>query len=215
MYKATRDWENLERAFFVADNEFNIPKLRAVKDCAIENWIGFNYAKSTDRDERQIHGVHFYLDDYQFTRVWNDPDRYSEMLFEFGAVSSPDFSMYTDFPKAIQVYNCYRSHWLGRYWQDKGISVIPNIVWSDHASYDYCFDGDPVESVVMVSSTGTQGNKKSKQLFIDGYKEMMARLRPVKIYIYGAVPDECFGNIVHISTFAEQLEKRVSEHALL
>lgn len=38
-------------------------------------WIGFNYAASTAR--RAGKGVHFFLDDYQFERVWNNPDRYN------------------------------------------------------------------------------------------------------------------------------------------
>mgnify|MGYP000668335336 CR=1 FL=1 len=107
----------------------------------VENWISFNFAKGCEEPER--HGVHFFIDDYQFNRVWTSPDVYVEMLGRFQAVCTPDFSTYTDFPKAIQIYNHYRKHWLGAYWQAHGMTVIPTISWSDHDSYEWCFDGEP------------------------------------------------------------------------
>lgn len=191
---------------------YGIPKMRRVTDCGVENWIGFNYARSCDKEERHDHGVHFYLDDYQFTRTWSDPERYIKMLADFAAVASPDFSMYTNFPKALQVYNCYRAHWLGRYWQDHGVNVIPNVMWSDCRSFDYCFDGVPTDSVVIVSSVGTQGNETSGRMFMDGYREMMYRLRPVKIFFYGNVPDACWGNIYSIKTFSSQMRGRLESN---
>lgn len=117
---------------YTSRGAYDIPKMKRVTECEIENWIGFNYARSCDKEERRDHGVHFYLDDYQFVRTWSDPDRYIKMLADFAVVSSPDFSMYTNFPRAIQIYNCYRAYWLGRYWQDHGINVIPNVMWSDY-----------------------------------------------------------------------------------
>lgn len=76
-------------------------------------------------------GVHFFLDDYQFQRLWNTPDRYIESLQKFSCVLSPDFSLYTDYPTALQIYNHYRKHWIGAYLQLYGIEVIPTICWSD------------------------------------------------------------------------------------
>ena len=39
--------------------------------------IGFNYAKSSDEKNK---GIHFFLDDYQFERVWNSPEDYVDIL---------------------------------------------------------------------------------------------------------------------------------------
>ena len=148
--------------------------------------------------------MHFFLDDYQFTRVWTEPDRYIPMLQRFKYVLTPDFSLYTDFPKPLQIYNHYRKHWIGAYWQMHGINVIPTICWSDQKSFEWCFDGEPTQSVVAVSSVGTQNNKEKKRCFLDGYHEMVERLQPTQIIFYGRVPDECKKNIIHIKQFSEK-----------
>lgn len=104
----------------------------------------------------------------------------------------------------MQIYNHYRKHWLGAYWQDHGITVIPTISWSDYSSFDWCFDGEPVGGMVAVSSVGTQNNPVTRELFITGYREMMDRLEPSTVIMYGNTPDECYGNIVRVGAFQEK-----------
>ena len=142
-----------------------------------------------------IDGVHFFIDDYLFQRAWNDPCRYAHLLSGYQAVMTPDFSMFTDYPVAVQLYNHWRKHLLGAYWQSLGLTVIPSICWSDHDSYAWCFDGEPVGGTVAVSSVGTQKNPLARALFLDGYAEMMRRLQPEKIIFFGDVPAGCTGNI--------------------
>ena len=206
VYRQNHSYENLSKAIFRGVGEYDIPKIMPTseKDVNLENCIGFNYAK-TCKDPESC-GVHFFLDDYQFNRLWNQPDRYLELLKKFKFVCSPDFSAYTDFPKAIQIYNHYRKHWLGAYWQQNDITVIPTISWSDTSSFEWCFDGEPVGGVVAVSSVGTQMNSASKKLFAAGYNEMIDRLQPECVLFYGAVPEECSGNIIKLTTFAERFK---------
>lgn len=152
-------------------------------------------------------GVHFFLDDYQFQRLWNTPDRYIERLQKFNCVLSPDFSLYADYPKALQIYNHYRKHWIGAYLQLYGIEVIPTICWSDEKSFEWCFDGEPCGGTVAVSSVGTQKNKIAKELFLKGYKDMIERLQPETVIFYGKVPEECVGNIINIKSFQEKFRR--------
>lgn len=201
MYKTQRNYENAQRMLFEGAGQYDIPEIEPTQFDNAE-FIGFNYAKSAKNPESKA--VHFFLDDYQFTRVWTDPDRYIPMLQRFKYVLTPDFSLYTDFPKPLQIYNHYRKHWLGAYWQMYGINVIPTICWSDRESFEWCFDGEPTQSVVAVSSVGTQNNKEKKQRFLEGYMEMVERLQPTQIIFYGRVPDECKGSIVHIKQFSEK-----------
>ena len=208
-YRAERNYENLNKGIFLGTSDLGIPYI-APEQCDLVNWISFNYAK-TAKEEQEQHGVHFFIDDYQFVRLWSQPGTYLPMLKKFGAVMSPDFSTYTDFPVAIQIYNHYRKHWLGAYWQYNGIHVVPTISWSDHASYDWCFDGEPVGGTVAVSAVGTQMQAKQKQLFIDGYREMMDRLKPTKIIFYGRVPDECDGNIVQIASYQDKMRNSIQD----
>ena len=205
MYRQQRNYENLNKSIFDGVGEYGIPALdRTIRD--VDNWISFNFARTCD--EPEIHGIHFFIDDYQFQRLWAQPDSYLGQLRRFQAVCTPDFSTYTDFPKAIQIYNHYRKHWLGAYWQQNGITVIPTISWSDHESYDWCFDGEPEGSYVAVSSVGTQMSRQAREYFIDGYREMMARLRPTAVIVYGTVPDECTGNIIPVKAFQSKWRKQ-------
>lgn len=140
-YRNCRNYENLQRRIFKGVGEYDIPMLEPVhfqEDC---EFIGFNYAASTK--SRKDKCVHFFIDDYQFNRLWPQIDRYTEMLLQFRYVMTPDFSTYTDFPLAIQIYNHYRKHWVGAYLQEYGINVIPTISWSTPDSYHWCFDGEP------------------------------------------------------------------------
>ena len=201
MYKSQRNYENVQKMMFDGVGEYGIPMIEATQYDGAD-FIGFNYAKSTKDPESKA--VHFFLDDYQFNRVWTDPDRYIEMLKRYKYVLTPDFSLYTDFPKALQIYNHYRKHWLGAYWQMFGINVIPTVCWSDQESFEWCFDGEPEQSVVAISAVGTQKSKESKKRFIDGYFEMTKRLKPTHIIFYGSVPEECKWNIVHIKCFVDK-----------
>lgn len=188
MYKP--DSENFQKANFQAKNKWNIPEIKGIKrfDKKI-GFIGFNYAKTFEKKNKTKYGVHFFLDDYQFDRVWNQPDKYLKLLKKFKYILSPDFSMYTDYPKAMQLWKHYQKHWVGAYLEQQGIKVIPTIGWSDHESYEWCFDGEPKNSLVAISSIGTQKYEESKQLFIDGFNEMLERLNPTAILFWGNIPD--------------------------
>ena len=153
-------------------------------------------------------GYIFFVDDYQFIRLWNDPDRYMPMLQQFRYVLTPDFSLYTDFPKALQIWNHYRKHWIGAYMQMYGIDVIPTIAWSTPESFEWCFDGELTNGIVAVSSVGIMNSRRKKELFMTGYNEMLSRLSPETILFYGMIPDECRGNIVKIKSFGEELTER-------
>ena len=170
-----------------------------------------NYALSCKNPEGK--NLHSFVDDYQFTRFWNTPDRYIPMLSRFAAVCAPDFSTYTDMPLAMQIYNHYRKHWLAAYWQAHGLTVYPTISWSDEQSYDWRFDGEPVGGVVAVSSVGTQNNKEANRLFLKGYEEMMKRLAPLFVIFYGKVPLECDWNVIRVQPYYKQIESRRKANA--
>ncbi len=201
-YKQQRNYENLNKAMFDGVGEFGIPQIKPVYDCDVNHWLSFNYVKGCE--EPQEHGVHFFVDDYQFMRVWSNADVYMRMLRRFKAVLTPDFSNYTDFPKALQVYNHYRKHWLGAYWQANGVYVIPTISWSDEESYTWCFDGEPVGGIVAVSTVGTQINPQASEYFKQGYAEMMRRLEPEKVIVYGIVPEGLEGDIIQVKPFQQK-----------
>lgn len=200
------NFENLDKFNFSGVGKYEIPQIDPETKYPGGEFVGMNYALTEKFPESKI--MHCFVDDYQFIRYWNNPDKYLPVLSKFSAVCSPDFSTYTDMPLAMQIYNHYRKHWLAAYWQLNGITVYPTISWSDESSYNWCFDGEPVGGVVAVSSVGTQKNKESKRLFLLGYEEMMKRLDPEWVIFYGIVPEECDWNVIRVNPEYEKVKER-------
>lgn len=203
MYVEKYRYENLQHGYFERVGKYDIPKLVGSERADIPELVGFNYARSVKN--RANKGIHFFLDDYQFVRLWNNPCTYLNLLKDFKCVLSPDFSLYIDFPKAMQIYNHYRKHWLAAFWESEGIEVIPTICWGDEDSYEWCFDGEPVGGTVAVSSVGILNSKEKIKHFIMGYEEMIIRLAPQNIIFFGNAPKECGGNIFHVDPFYKKL----------
>ena len=190
-------FQNLLTMAFDGVGQFDIPQLYPTTEADVKSWIGFNKALSTKK-KREETGVHFFVDDYQFERIWNKPFKYVSMFKQFNTVMTPDFSTYLDFPEAVRIFNHYRRHWCGRYWQENGINVIPNIQWGYKDSYSWCFDGDPEGGIVAVSNVGMRKNKELRQRFNEGYNEMLIRLQPKKVLIFGHSFDDYKGNVEYI-----------------
>lgn len=203
-FKHNRFFENIDYLKFTGEGPYQIPRIHAETFVECE-FIGFNYATGCKNPNGK--GVHFFIDDYQFERVWRLWPRYDEMLSQFDAVMSPDFSLYTDFPKALQIYNHYRKHYIAASLQLAGVKVYPTIGWSDKESINWCFDGEPVGGTVAVSSVGTQNNEERKRLFLWGYDAMCEVLNPETIIFHGSIPKECRGNIVRIKAFSEKFKE--------
>ena len=107
---------------FETDGIFDIPKIECTANAIPKVFISFNEALSYKKDCSEL-GVHFYIDDYQFERVWNYPEKYINLLKKFAAVITPDYSLCFDMPRALQIWNVYRQRMLGNYWQRNGIKI--------------------------------------------------------------------------------------------
>lgn len=157
-----------------------------------EELIGFNYLLSTKRRDA---GIHFYIDDYQFERIWSDPYTYIDKLTEFPCALTPNFSLYTDMPLAMQLWNTYRSRLIGQMMQDAGIEVIPSVVWTGSESYDFAFAGLQPGGVIAVETLGMQ-NEEDRQMWSDGMDEAIRRLDPSTVVCYGKpMKDYDFGSV--------------------
>lgn len=88
------------------------------------------------------------------------------------------------------------------------MNVIPDVVWGDKESYEYCFLGIPKHSTVAVSTVGVSNdaewNNKEDSLFLDGYNEMMNRLEPTTVILYGSTVEGLEGNIIRCPSFYEE-----------
>lgn len=170
-----------------------------------EKLIGFNYAKTSQNKQT---GIHFYLDDYQFERVWNKPEEYVELLKQYECILSPDFSLYTDMPLPMKIWNIYRSRLIGQYYQNKGIKVIPTISWAEEKTFDFCFEGIPQGSVVSISTIGVKRNTEAFEIWKRGVDELIKRIKPSTILIYGGEVDYDYGQI-NIKYYSNDVTERL------
>lgn len=172
---------------FYSDNEFGIPTID--KDLFVPEWV--IPAKQRIQSDRDVSNgaIHFFVDDYHFETMWNRTNQTLSIMQRIGRAFSPDFSIYTEYPVAAQIWNTYRNRWLGRYWQMNGISVIPTITWGDERSYDFCYLGVPKGSNVAISTVGANmdKDKEAQRLFVKGFEEMLKRIEPNKVLVYGEV----------------------------
>ena len=156
--------------------------------------IGFNYVKSW-KGNREGVGVHFFLDDYQFRRMWTNPYENIERLRGFSCVFSPQFSTYRDMPMAMKIYNIYRSYLIGQVMQDAGLNVIPTLHWVEKETYKFCFDGLEPGGVVAVGTVGIVKDPIARDLWFSGMDEAIKRLQPECVICYGCEIGYDFGKV--------------------
>ncbi len=176
---------NLCRSLSVS-GPFQMPDLNSFTGTVPDRLIPFSTAIGMSD---YSNGVHFYIDDYMFERIWTSPEKYVEKLSKYSCVIGPDFSQYSDMSYPMRMWNCYRNRVLSSYFQNNGVNLVPNVTWSLPDSYDYSFTGIPKDSTIAINCTSVIHCNLSKFLWYKGYNEAIKRLNPSLIIRYGAVMD--------------------------
>ena len=130
---------------------------------------------------------HFFLDDYRFESTWTRPETGLQRVQRFRMTLTPDFSLYANWPTVAQQWNHYRSQWLGRYWQEHGVIVIPTVNWSTPDSYYWSFAGIPTGQILAIAVPDVR-DPNTHRLFYGGFRAMIQQLRPSAVLSYGRVP---------------------------
>ena len=182
------------RNSFDSVGKWDIPIIKK-QDVPLDNvrLIAYSDTKQNDRPENTDCGVHFFIDDYRFTCIYNNPEKSLKKLSQYKFLLTPDYSTYSDMNYWRQLESVAHSRWVGAYWQNKGLTVVPTMTWSDSRSYSFCNDGIEKGSVVAVSMIGC---KKSKTEFLHGYDTMLERIEPTAIICFGEPFEEMRGNII-------------------
>lgn len=191
-------------ALWDTEGYYQMPKIRPI-DYTPKRLIGFNYAMSS-MDYGA--GIHFYIDDYQFERIWNDTDRYVEILKRFDCVLTPDFSLYMDMPMAMKIWNTFRSRLIGQICQQAGMIVIPTISWAEEETLDWCFDGIPEDSTASISTVGVRRSKEATEIWKMGTDALIKKKHPRKILLYGGGIDYDF-NGIEIVEYENEVTERM------
>lgn len=178
---------------FKADNPYGIPTMPKPKLTQIPQWLAPFRTRISPQAKPIDGALHFFLEDFRFESVWNKPFNSLQVIQKYKATLSPDFSLYRDWPLAIQIWNTYRSRWMGCFWQYYGYTVIPTISWSMPESYPFAFAGVAIGSVVAISVCGVNhvNNPLEHAIFLNGFREMVKVIRPTAVLCYGTPPFAC------------------------
>ena len=177
-------------------------------DTNIDTWSGptsseddgssyYIYAYGTDSTrgmpwDRTI--LCFYTSDSRFENWWGEPSKYTAKMLNAGIACAVthDFSMFAGYPRVLHLFNAYRTKWLGRYMQEAGIKIIPNITFCDEESLVMSCTGIPVGAPVIAKQLQTvEAEKEDPKALAERQRllvEMVNMVEPEQLLIYGNEP---------------------------
>lgn len=212
--------------------DFDIPVIKGIKLKHPERYqlVAFDECHLIPTEQRKKYIVHFFIYDYKFERVWTFLNKNTEYLRQFAAVIGPDFSQYVDMPRAMCIWNAWRTNFVTWWWQNEGLNVIPNGMWSDTKSFEYCFDAMPHNSCICISSKGCVIEDRrhtrlpqsdlvaTSSRFKAGLEALVENIHPTQILWLGTEPEwvnkMCEDNNIeiirmkHRKLYQERLDKR-------
>lgn len=162
---------------------YGFPILSSCTECPDLECVPYS---SRNEPGKQNLGVHFFEDDYKFNnQIWNRLDQTTYNLRNKPYLFTPDHSLYVGPLSALNISSIYKSRFEGAFWNLCGYKVVPTASWGDVDSFEYCFDGLPLYSVIAVCGTGICNRNGALELWLTGLSELEKRLHPLTIIIYG------------------------------
>lgn len=101
-----------------------------------DQWWLYNYGIDSTSGMKDVSKVvlAFYTFDEYFENWWYSPDKFTSKLLHsrIKFAVTPDFSPHTPGveSRTLSIWNLHRQRWMGRYFQEAGIKIIPNINWA-------------------------------------------------------------------------------------
>ena len=153
-------------------------------------------------DTLNLHkGVHFFVDDFRFNSLYNNPERSLEKYGKYKFLLTPDNSLYSEMDMWRQIESIGHSRWVGAFWQSKGLTVIPTVSWAQPSSFRFCFDSIEKGSIVAV---GMIGCRKERIAFMKGYNAMLEAIKPYAVICFGDPFPEMKGNVIPVNYFSSR-----------
>src|SRR5574343_750564 len=167
-----------DHEYFGGDNDLEIPD---VPPCL---YIPERLAPWHHRKDYPGAAVHFFLHDYRFESVWRNPPGTLPRLAEAEAVIGPDFSLWSEMPWPVSLWQIYRSRWMSAYWHARGLRVIPEASWSVPAQA-WHFTGLPRHSTIAFQTQNGAKDPDKNRLEADAIRMLQDLLEPVNLLSYG------------------------------
>jgi len=146
----------------------------------------------------------FYIDDVRFERVWTKLKENTQRFLNanvWGLVM-PDFTRLDGWPLPQNLWNVYRNFYVARYWQEAGLSVIPNLCLWNLETVEAVIEPIPEGLEVVSTQLQTLGGRTMRSGGGTGAdpEDMRAtlglaldRLKPKTLLVYGGEPGLILG----------------------
>ncbi len=206
-YNVRNNFKDIFGVYFLEslsfDGDYDMPLIGNFDDIAHIDYIAL-YSNVAEYNKTDDTCVAFYQYDHVFdglhglynSIIYRNERKLSEFRERFDGVKyiiAPDYSIFGDFPNALQISNVYKSRlcacWLEANTKAK---IIPNVRWGLDFSYEYCFDGIMKGSNIAIGLLGQIQNKENKRMFLEGFKEAIDKIEPKSILVYGFVTENNF-----------------------
>lgn len=190
------------------EGDYDMPIVGNFDDISVIDYIAL-YSDTSEYNKTENTCVAFYQYDQVFdgihglynSIIYKDEERLDKFRERFKGVKyiiAPDYSLFGDFPNALQIFNIYKSRvcmcWLIANTKAK---ILPNVRWTFPFTFEYCFDGIMKGSNIAIGVLGQIRDKENKKMFLDGLKVAIDRIEPKRLLVYGFVTesnfDELFG----------------------
>lgn len=209
-YNVRNNFKDIFGVYFLEslsfEGEYDMPKVGNFDDLSCIDYIAL-YSDTSEYQKTENTCVAFYQYDHVFdgihglynSIIYQDEARLEKFRERFKGVKyiiAPDYSLFGDFPNALQIFNVYKSRvcmcWLAA---NTGAKVIPNVRWTFPFSFDYCFDGIEKGSNIAIGVLGQIHQTENKEMFLEGFKKAIDKIEPKRILVYGFVTDLNFNKI--------------------
>lgn len=190
-WKDRRSWSNRKATIglirsdltdCLEKTEFGFPIVKAYHGPFPSSLIGLNNVNGPKGRHMWLHG---FSDDCVLERIWNRPYVYGNAIKEMGGMLTPDFSLYLHMTPIEKKMNIFRKNAIGQIMQRLGINVIHTLCWAEYDSFEYCIDGVESNGIYAISNIGVNNNYVSRKIFKVGLKEMIRKLNPEGLIVYG------------------------------
>ncbi len=176
-----------------SQGKYNFPLIKKQEvDIDKIKFLSIVNAKNNDMENKDK-TIHFFTYDWKFEKVYQNAEEELEKLSQYYCLLSPDFSIFTNMPIALQIESVFKNRWCGAFWQSKGLKVIPTVSWGDEKSFDFCFDGIEEGSIVAVC---TYYRENCEEEFMLGYNKMLEKIKPSAIICYDEPFKAMKGNVI-------------------
>jgi Domain of unknown function (DUF4417) len=176
-----------------------MPKLD--KDAIPEDLCSFDQP-SRVRNAKST-ALHFYNYDKKFRNVLKQPEVHLANFMKYQAILCPDITISKEMPVWVRIRNTQLSRCVGAYYASRQLQVIPSLRWAELSDLDFVVEGVPEASVIAMGALGTYRDLEKREVFEKGVLEILERLKPIAVIVYGNISPELEKKVLSKTTLVK------------